>query len=105
MGKLRWTEKASTNLRAVFDYISRDSRVFAARSVKALVHATEKLQDMPRCGRIVPELGDPQFREVVFRNYRIVYRIVGANEDVEVLAVIHGARDLERAFREQWDLS
>ena len=105
MGKLRWTEKASTNLRAIFDYISRDSRVYAARSVKALVHATEKLQHMPRCGRIVPELGDPRFREVVFGNYRIIYRIVGTNNNVEVLAVIHGARDVESAFREEWDLS
>jgi toxin ParE1/3/4 len=105
MGKIRWTEKASANLRAVFDYISKDSRIYAARSVKALVHATEKLQVMPRCGRIVPGLEDPLFREVVFRNYRIVYRIMGSNDDIEVLAVVHGARDMGRAFREQWELS
>ena len=59
---------------------------------------------MPRCGRIVPELGDPMFREVIYGNYRIVYRIIGA-DDVEILAVIHGARDMRGAFREEWELS
>jgi len=47
MGKLKWTEKASKNLQAVFDYISKDSKVYAARYVKALVHSTKKLEKMP----------------------------------------------------------
>ena len=58
---------------------------------------------MPRCGRIVPELDDPRFREVIYGNYRIVYRIIGA-DDIEILAVIHGARDMKGAFREEWEL-
>jgi len=105
MGKIRWTEKASANLLSILDYISKDSKTYAVRFVKALVRATERLESIPRCGRIVPELDDRRFREVVFRNYRIVYRIVGSNDDIEVLAVMHGARDMEKAFREQWDLS
>jgi len=104
MGKLKWTEKASKNLQAVFDYISKDSKVYAARYVKALVHSTKKLEKMPRCGRIVPELDDPMFREVIYGNHRIVYRIIGA-DDIEILAVIHGARDMGGAFREEWELS
>jgi plasmid stabilization system protein ParE len=55
--------------------------------------------------RIVPELEDPRFREVIYGNYRIVYRIIGTDDDIEILAVIHGARDLKRAFREEWELS
>jgi plasmid stabilization system protein ParE len=105
MGKITWTEKSSANLLSIFDYISNDSKTYAARFVKALVHATVRLESMPRCGRIVPELDDPRFREVVFRNFRIVYRIIGSSDDIEVLAVIHGARDMEKAFLEQWDLS
>jgi len=105
MGKLSWTEKASKNLQAVFDYISKDSKVYAARYVKALVHSTKKLENMPRCGRIVPELDDSRFREVIYGNYRIVYRITGADDNIEILAVIHGARDMIGAFREEWELS
>ena len=105
MGKIRWTEKASDHLRDIFEYISKDSKIYAARYLKMLVHATSKLESMPRCGRIVPELDDSRFREVIFGNYRIVYRIVGAENDIEVLAVIHGARDMKKAIREHWELT
>ena len=105
MGQIKWTEKAIKNVQAIFDYISRDSKIYAARYVKALIHSTRKLEQVPRCGRVVPELQDPELREVIYNNYRIVYRIVGENDDVEILAVIHGARDMKRALREEWELS
>ncbi|MBW2065930.1 MAG: type II toxin-antitoxin system RelE/ParE family toxin [Deltaproteobacteria bacterium] len=46
MGRLRWTERASKNLQAIFDYISRDSRVYAARYVKGLIHSIRKLENV-----------------------------------------------------------
>lgn len=56
MGKIKWTEKASSNLQAIYDYIARDSKTYATRFIKSLIRATTKLEIMPRCGRIVPEL-------------------------------------------------
>jgi len=43
----------------------------------------------PESGRVVPEFGDWHIREVLWRGYRLVYRIVGAN--VEIVTVFHGA--------------
>lgn len=103
MGKIKWTEKASTNLHIIHDYIARDSKTYATRFIKSLIKATLKLEMMPYCGRIVPELEDYGFREVVYQNYRIIYRITD-NEVVEVLAVIHGARNFKKAFYEEWEL-
>jgi plasmid stabilization system protein ParE len=48
MGQIRWTEKASSNLQAIFEYISRDSKIYAARYVKALIRAAKKLETVPR---------------------------------------------------------
>lgn len=104
MGRIRWAEKASLNLQSIHEYISKDSQVYAARFVKSLIRAAEILEIMPYCGRIVPEFEDENFREVIYRNYRIVYRLIGDEGDVEVLAVVHGARDLIKAFREEWEL-
>ena len=104
MGQISWTEKASRNLQAIFDYIAKDSRVYAARYVKALIYATLKLEQMPRCGRMVPELQGWKFRELIYRNYRIVYRIIGENDNIEILAIIHGAREMKSAFQEEWEL-
>ena len=75
MGEIKWTEKSSCNLQAIFDYIAKDSKVYATRFVKSLIASTKRLETMPRCGRIIPELEEQSLREIIFRNYRIAYRI------------------------------
>ncbi len=104
MGKIRWTEKASSHLEGIFEYISRDSNWYAARYVKALIGATKRLETMPLSGRMVPELEDPEIREVIYGNYRIAYRTAGIYQDIEILAVVHGARDMKQAICEEWEL-
>jgi plasmid stabilization system protein ParE len=56
-----------------------------------LVAAVRHLRDYPLAGRVVPELGRATIREVVHGAYRIVYRVTPSA--VEILAVIHGARE------------
>lgn len=63
-----------------------------------------KLRTMPHIGRIVPELVNYDFREIIYQNYRVVYRIV-SNEDIEILAVLHVARNFKKSFYEEWELS
>ena len=104
MGQITWTEKASDHLQAIYEYIAKDSKTYAKRYVTSLINTTRKLETMPECGRIVPELANYGFREVIYHNYRLVYRIVGTDEDIEILAVLHGARDIKKAFREEWEL-
>jgi addiction module RelE/StbE family toxin len=104
MGKVKWTEKASNNLQAIHDYIARDSKTYAGRFIKSLIGATIKLEIMPYCGRIVPEFENYGLREVIYQNYRIVYRIVEGREDVEILAIVHGAREIKTAFHQDWEL-
>jgi addiction module RelE/StbE family toxin len=103
MGKMKWTEKASVHLQAIHEYIARDSKTYATRFIKFLIKATEKLENMPLCGRIVPELEGYGFREVIYRNYRIVYRLTD-DYAIEILAVVHGAREIKKVFHEEWEL-
>jgi plasmid stabilization system protein ParE len=49
----------------------------------------------PELGRVVPEYQRPDIRELVFQNYRIVYRV--KTDCVEIAAVVHGARLLSEA--------
>ena len=52
---------------------------------------TEKLEDFLEMGRIVPEIDDPNVRELFVYSYRLIYEI---NPDgLEILAIIHGKRD------------
>ena len=73
-------------------------------AIPLLIKATNKLETTPRIGRIVPELENYGFREVIYQNYRIVYRVIG-DEDVEIFAVLHGARNFKKAFHEESELS
>ncbi|MBF0519641.1 MAG: type II toxin-antitoxin system RelE/ParE family toxin [Nitrospirae bacterium] len=104
MGKIRWTEKASTHLQSIYEYIAKDSKTYAARFIRSLIKAVVKLENMPHIGRIVPELEIYGLREVIYQNYRIVYRIAD-DENIEVIAVLHAARNFEKAiFYEKWEL-
>ncbi len=85
MGKIKWTEKASNNLQAIHDYIAKDSIVYATRFIKSLIKTTAKLETLPHCGRVVPELEGYNFREVIYQNYRIVYRVVGNADNIKFL--------------------
>ena len=86
--KIVWTQEALQRLTGIEDYISKDSPERAVRFVDQLIHHAESLRDTPRAGRIVPEIAHPDIRELIFRKYRIVYRI--KEECVEILTVFEG---------------
>lgn len=102
-GKIKWTEKASSHLQTIHEYIAKDSKTYATRFIKSLIRATVKLERMPYIGRTVPELENYGFREVIYQNYRIVYRIIHG-EDIEILVILHCARNFKKAFHEEWEL-
>ena len=104
MAQIVWTEKASSHLQAIYEYIAHDSPIYGERFVRSLVKATVTLQDAPLSGRIVPEFNDPNLREVVFRNYRIVYSVANPSL-LQILAVVHGARDFIPSFTNERDIS
>jgi plasmid stabilization system protein ParE len=50
------------------------------------------LAEFPDSGRIVPEMNDPDFREIFLAKYRLVCRL--RSGDVQILTAHHGAREL-----------
>jgi len=100
--RLEWTEPALDDLEALRDHIAQDSPVNATRFIERLFDAAAKLPDQPRLGRKVPEADDTpeEIRELIFRSYRILYRPL--NDRVQVIAVVHGGRDLAKAKNKPW---
>jgi len=89
--QLVWTEEALKQLLEIEDFIAKDSRKRAAEFIDQLVNYAEKaLPDNPRLGRVVPEVAHPEIRELLFRKYRIVYRLKGKH--LEILTVFEGHR-------------
>jgi toxin ParE1/3/4 len=95
VSRLVWTRPARDDLREIQAYIAADSPRYAAIVVGRLVAAVRQLRAYPLSGRVVPELGRPTIREVIQGAYRIVYRV--KPDAVEILTVVHGAREFPRA--------
>ena len=88
--KLVWTNEALEQLIGIEDYIAKNNPERAAGFVDQLIERAESLPGQPHSGRIVPEITNPGIRELIFKNYRIVYRL---NEDcIEILTVFEGHR-------------
>jgi len=86
--KVRWTHEALVRLLEIEEYIAGDSPRRARSFVDALIRRAECLSANPRIGRRVPEISKAAIREVLFKGYRIVYRV--RNNAVEILTVFEG---------------
>ena len=49
------------------------------------------LETNPKMGRIVPEVGSDNFREVFVGKYRVIYKVT---EDVEIMMLRHSGKSL-----------
>jgi toxin ParE1/3/4 len=100
--KILWTDPAIEDLRNLHRYIAKDSEVYASSFVERIILAVEKLANFPRLGRVVPEAEEQTIRELLYRNYRLIYRING--DLIEIIAVVQGRRDLDSFKPAPWDI-
>ena len=88
--KLLWTDRARRDLLDIGRYIARDNPRAARAWVERLRQRARKAAETPWAGRVVPERAEKEVREVIVRNYRIVYRVF--QDAIHVLTVFEGHR-------------
>jgi addiction module RelE/StbE family toxin len=93
---VRWTEQAVGDLKAIREFIERDSPRYGRLVAERLFDATQRLELFPLWGRVVPELGRDDIREIIVGEYRIVYRLV--RETALLLTVFRSSRLFPRAL-------
>jgi plasmid stabilization system protein ParE len=104
MVELAWHVEAASDLAAAAQFITRDSPIAASLFTARIVASTERLAEHPRLGRRVPEISNDSYRELIFQNYRIVYRLLPAG--VFIIGVINAAMDMERQVNDrEWDIT
>ncbi|MBI2760190.1 MAG: type II toxin-antitoxin system RelE/ParE family toxin [Chloroflexi bacterium] len=94
MVQVAWTARARRDMREIHDYIADDSKSNAESMIRRSHVAIERLTLFPMSGRLVPELDDPQYREVIVDPYRVIYRHESGDTSVEIMRVVHGRRQL-----------
>ena len=94
MVQIIWSKQALGDLKDIFDYISLDSKEYAKLQVVRIKIKTNTLISHSKLGRVVPEFGIPEIREIFEGNYRISYSLE-SNKSISILTIHHGARDLK----------
>ena len=92
--RIVWSPLAVQRLREATEYIARDKPGAAERWVGSAFEAVGRFAELPHSGRVVPELGRPDIREVIYGIYRIIYRV--SPEAILVLTVQHGKQLLDQ---------
>ena len=73
--KIIWSLNSIKNLEEISEYISKNSPLYAPVFIQKIMRSVGRLKKFPRSGRIVPEFSNKNIREIIFHNYRIVYRL------------------------------
>jgi addiction module RelE/StbE family toxin len=90
--KVVFTKPAIADLEGLVTFISRDNSQAAEQMGFVIIGKTERLNEFPLLGRVVPEFKIENIREIIHRPYRIVYRVREEQKLVEILRVWHAAR-------------
>ena len=90
--RLTWSPTARDDLHDIIIFIANDSPKHAMSFGYELISITDQLQLFPEHGRVVPEYRNPDLREIIFRSYRIVYRVDHERKLCEIARVWHAAR-------------
>ncbi|QBB70038.1 type II toxin-antitoxin system RelE/ParE family toxin [Pseudolysobacter antarcticus] len=94
--KVLLTAGAERDLETIHDYIAEyDSSAAATRVLDRLEKVVEMLASMPERGshpRELLALGIHEYRQTVFKPWRVIYRVVGRH--VYIFLIADGRRDL-----------
>ena len=66
---------AKEDLEQIEEYISRDSIYYANKTIEGIIEKTKYLSMFPYMGRKIPEFNDVNFRELIYKSYRIFYKV------------------------------
>jgi plasmid stabilization system protein ParE len=94
--KLIWSPAARDDLHDIVVFIARDDSDRAMSFGYELISEIDRLQEFPESGRIVPEYRNAVIREIIFRPYRIVYRVHPDSKVCEIARVWHSARGIPK---------
>lgn len=90
--KIIWSPLAIDRASEIAEYIARDKPSAAEKWINMVFSKVEQLKSSSEIGRVVPEIRNDQFRELIYGNYRIIYRI--EKKQISILTIRHGKQIL-----------
>lgn len=91
---IQWSAQSKRDLKAIKDFISRDSEFYAQQQLTRIIQRVEYISAMPTMGHPVHEHPDAGLRETHEGNYRIIYSFDEAS--LHVVTIVHMKQMLKR---------
>ncbi len=85
--RLVWSALADQQVDEALTYIAADDPAAARRWLEELLGRVAALRRFPDSGRVVPELGREEIRELLVGAYRVIYRLL--DDLVEIAVICH----------------
>ena len=92
--RIHYTTRALSEIDEQVDYVARTSPTRASLFVDAIFRQIDLPKTHPRIGRVVPETGKEAVRELLFRQYRIIYHVI-SDAQINILTLQSGRRPLQ----------
>ena len=85
--KIQWSPLAVDRVSEIAEYIAQDDPFSAETWVRSVFDRVKQVKDFSKSGYYVPEIKRKDIRELIYGNYRIIYRI--EKNRVSILTVRH----------------
>lgn len=85
--RIQWSPLAVDRISEIADYIAQDDPLAAERWIQSLFDRVKQVKDFSKSGRYLPDIKRKDIRELIYGNYRIIYRT--DKKVVSILTVRH----------------
>lgn len=93
MVKLQYAVPAKEDLKSIYNFIAFDSAYYAKKFIQQLKDRIKILKSYPEQGRIIHPLRYQNLRQLLFKEYRIIY--IYDSSTISILTIHHQSRLLE----------
>ena len=92
MVELIWLKTASDDLIQIYNYIYKDSIYYSIKTVNEIIDMVDRLKEFPYMGRKIPEYELETQRELIYKSYRIIYKI--ESNKIFIRRIWHSSREM-----------
>jgi len=85
-----WTVKSSEDIEAIVRYVARENPQAASELGRGIYERVQMLIQFPDAGRVVPEIGQSDWRELIYWKYHVNQRA----EAIEIARVWRRCRSM-----------
>jgi toxin ParE1/3/4 len=93
--KIVWSPLAIERAYEEAQFIAADKPEAALRWLEKLFESTDRLEMFPESGSMVPEIALPDYRQIIYRSHRVIYRV--EKTQVSILTVRSSRQLLQAA--------